>query len=181
VDNLYALELLAILGGSEDLQRMTSIAKAAELGPARYKLLGSYGHPALVEWLLAELANPDPATAVAAGAAFSKITGQDIDSKDRVPLRPGDGKEPDEFQAEFLEEVVLPSPAAARIHWDKVKPGLARATRLCKGIDVSRGATPDALAKLDMESRWELLLRSRFHGAWSGSPADLERFPQSHS
>jgi uncharacterized protein (TIGR02270 family) len=178
-DNMYALQLLAILGGPEDLQRMTAIAKTAELGPSRYHLLGSYGHPALVEWLLAELANPDPEVAVAAGAAFSKITGQDIDSKDRVPLRPKDGKEPDEFEAEFLEEVLLPHPAAARSHWEKARPQLARATRVCRGLDVSRGSTPEGLAKLDMESRWELFLRSRFHRAWTGSPADLERFPQS--
>lgn len=177
-DNLYALELLAILGGPEDLQRMTSIAKTKELGPGRFKVLGCFGHPALVELLLAELANPDPEIAAAAGAAFTKVTGQDIDSKDRAKVPPKDGEKPDDFEAEFLEEVTVPSPELARTHWEKVKPRFAKATRVCKGFDMSRGATPEALAKLDMESRWEFFLRSKFTGAWSGSPVSLERFPQ---
>jgi uncharacterized protein (TIGR02270 family) len=173
-DNLHALELLAILGGPEDVQRMTSIARVKELGPDRFKVLGCFGHPALVDLLLAELANPDPETAAAAGAAFTKITGQDIDSKDRAKVAPEGGEEPDEF----LEELTLPSQDLARSHWNKVKPLLAKATRVCKGFDLSRGATPEVLGRLDMESRWELFLRSKYTGAWSGSPVTLERFPQ---
>jgi uncharacterized protein (TIGR02270 family) len=177
-DNLYALELLAILGGPEDLQRLTAIAKAKELGPARFKLLGSFGHPRLMEWLIGELTNPDPEIGAAAGAAFTKITGQNIDSKEPTTLPPKNGEQPDEFEAEFLDEITLPDPNLARTAWDKMKPGFARATRVCRGFDVSGGATPDALAKLDMASRWEFFLRSRFTRAWSGSPVDLERFPQ---
>jgi uncharacterized protein (TIGR02270 family) len=180
-ENLYGLELLAVLGTPEDVQRMIAIAKVKDLGPARLKLVGSFGHPVLMELLLAELANPDPEVATAAGAAFSKITGQDIDSKDRTTLPPKDGKEPDEFEAEFLDEVTLPDPTLARTQWEKVKPRLSRATRLCRGFDLSRGASADIMTKLDMESRWECFLRSRFTRAWSGSPADLERFPQAGS
>jgi hypothetical protein len=177
-ENLYALELLAILGGPEDLQRMTSIAKTKELGPPRFRILGCFGHPALLEFLLAELANSDPTIAAAAAAAFSKITGQDIDSKDRAQVPPENGEKPDDFEAEFLDEVTLPSPVLARSHWEKVKSGFAKASRVCRGFDISRGAAPDVLAKLDMESRWEFFLRSKFTRASSGSPATLERFPQ---
>jgi uncharacterized protein (TIGR02270 family) len=180
-DNLYALELLAILGGPEDVQRMTSITKNSELGLSRFKLVGSFGHPMLVELLLAELANPDPEVAAAAAAAFSKITGLDIDSKDQATLPPKNGKEPDEFEAEFLDEITLPDPALARAQWGKLKPPVTRATRVCRGFDLSRGAPPESVAKLDMESRWEFFLRSRFTRAWSGSPADLERFPQAQT
>ena len=180
-ENLYALELLAVLGTPEDVQRVIAIAKVKDLGPARLKLVGGFGHPVLMELLLAELTNPDPEVATAAGAAFSKITGQDIDSKDRTTLPPKNGKEPDEFEAEFLGEVTLPDPTLARTQWEKVKPRFSRATRVCRGFDLSRGASADIVAKLDMESRWEFFLRSRFTRAWSGSPADLERFPQPRS
>jgi uncharacterized protein (TIGR02270 family) len=179
-ENLYALELLATLGGPEDVQRMTSIAKAKELGAARFRLLGCFGHPRLMEVLLAELANPDPEVAAAAGAAFTKMTGQDIDSKERAQLLPDNSEKPDDFEAEFLDEVTLPSPELARTHWQKAMPGFAKATRVCRGFDLSRGTPPEVLAKLDMESRWECFLRSRFTRASSASPATLERFPQTH-
>ena len=177
-ENTGALELLGILGSAEDRIGMTAIAKAKDLGPARFRILGCYGHPVFVELLLAEMADPDPATACAAGAAFTKMTGQDIDSKNRTKLPPEDGHEPDEFEVEFLEEVRLPDPEIARAHWEKVKPRLARATRICRGYDMGQGLSPEALASFDMESRWEHFLRSKFLGRWSGSPASLERFPQ---
>jgi uncharacterized protein (TIGR02270 family) len=180
-ENLYALELLAVLGTPDDVQRMIAIAKVKDLGPARFKLVGAFGHPGLIELLLAELTNPDPEVAVAAGAAFSRMTGQDLDSKERTKLPPATGEQPDEFEAEYVVEITLPNPEMARTHWDKVKPQFVRTTRLCKGMDISRGAPPEALAKLDMESRWELFLRSKFNRTWTGAPADLERFPQSQS
>ena len=178
-DDLYALELLAILGGPEDLERMTAIAKATDLGPARFRLLGCFGHPRLVDGLLADLADPDPEIASAAGAAFSKISGQNIDSNTRAQMPPDNDKEQDEFEAEFVDEVTLPSPQLASSHWENVKPRFAKATRVCRGFDLSRGAAPDVVAKLDMESRWEFFLRSKFTRASSDSPATLERFPQS--
>ncbi|HEX5576515.1 MAG TPA: hypothetical protein VFX42_11615, partial [Gemmatimonadales bacterium] len=181
LDNLYALELLAILGETEDVQRVIALAKVKELGPARFKLVGAFGHPALIELVLAELTNSDPEAAVAAAAAFTKMTGLDIESKERTALPPKSGEQSDEFEAEFAEEVTLPNPELARAHWDKVKPQFVRTTRLCRGMDISRGAPPEALAKLDMESRWELFLRSKFNRTWAGAPADLERFPQPQS
>jgi len=181
LDDLHALELLAILGTTDDLQRVIAIAKLKELGPARFKLVGTFGHPGLMELLIAELSNPDPEIAAAAGAAFSKMTGQEIDSKDRATLPPPDGGQADDFEQEFLDEVTLPDPKLARAHWDKVKSRFTRATRLCRGFDFSRGASPETVTMVDMESRWELFLRSRFNRTWNGSPADLERFPQPHS
>jgi hypothetical protein len=109
------------------------------------------------------------------------MTGHDIDSKDRATLPPANGEQADEFEEEFLDEVTLPDPKLARAHWDKVKPRFTQATKLCRGFDFSRGASPETVAQVDMESRWELFLRSKFSRAWTGSPADLERFPQPQS
>lgn len=178
LDDLDPLWLLAVLGGPEDLGRMAAIAGARELGPARFRLVGAYGHPALVDQLLEALADPDPATAYVAGVAFSKITGYDIESDTRTALPPADGSEPDEFEAEFLDEVMLPDPERAHAHWYSVKNDLAGAPRLCRGFDLRSGLDRDQLSSLDMESRWEVLLRSRYCGAWHGSPLSLEVFPQ---
>jgi uncharacterized protein (TIGR02270 family) len=177
-DDLNPLWLLAVLGGPDDLGRMAAIARARELGSARFRLVGAYGHPALVDDLLEALADPDPATCYVAGVAYSKITGYDIESDSRATLPPADGSEPDEFEAEFLDEVMLPDPERAHAHWDSVKNDLGGVPRLCRGFDLRSGLDRDQLASLDMESRWEVLLRSRYCGAWHGSPLSLEVFPQ---
>lgn len=176
-DQADALELLAILGGLEDLPGFTAIGRQATLGPSRFRLIGCFGHPALMELVMVGIRDPDPATAVAAGAAFTKMTGAEIESS-TVATLPSDGSPPlDEFEMEFLGEVRLPSPALAQRHWDKVKGHLAQASRICRGVDVGGRLDPESFALLDMESRWEACLRARFHGAWSGSPVRLERFP----
>ncbi len=175
-DHAYALELLAILGGPEDLPRFAAIGRQAKLGPARFRLLGCFGHPAVMEQVMAGIRDPDPATAVAAGAAFTKLTGAEIESSTTATLPSDSSSPPDEFEMEFLDEVKLPNPALAQRHWDKVKERLAQASRICRGVDVGGSLDPAAFAALDMESRWEACLRARFHGVWSGSPLALERF-----
>jgi uncharacterized protein (TIGR02270 family) len=173
-----ALLLLAILGRPDELSRILGVGRATSLGPVRCRILGAYGHPAVVETLLKEMTATDPRTAVAAGAAFTRITGGEIASGQRVALPPEDGSEPDGFTMEFLDEAPLPSPDAAHAHWQKVKDSFARGTRWCRGFDLSQGAPDEVLAKLDLESRWEACLRGQFDGTRRGSPSELEAFPQ---
>lgn len=177
-ENWDAVVLLAILGKSDELQRILSIGKRADLGPKRFQILGAYGHPESVEELIRGMESSDLRSAVAAGAAFTKLTGCDIESDKRVQLAPEDGHEPDEFEKEFLDEAKLPDVQKARAHWAKVKPQLSRFTRVCRGFDLSQGAKPEILDQLDMESRWETCLRGKFEGTWQGGPFDLEKFPQ---
>jgi uncharacterized protein (TIGR02270 family) len=177
-ENLDQIRLLAILGAPQDLPLMVHIGREADLGPARFRLIGSYGHPLLVDLLLSELGNPDPTSASAAAAAFTKITGEVVDSGDRVKTSAPGSLEVDEFEAEFQEEVILPNQELARRRWAELKPRLSQASRLTRGFDVSHVVAPEVLAQLEMESRWEACLRGRFEGSWTGSPADLEAFPQ---
>jgi uncharacterized protein (TIGR02270 family) len=179
-DHLDALRFLAILGGPDDLQRMASIGMADALGASRFDLVASYGHPALVDLLLVEMsrAEKDPEAGAAAGAAFARVTGKNVESDHRAKVPPGGGPPPDDFDAEFQEEVTLPDYPAAYRHWQEVKPRLGQAGRLAKGFDVAGGLTAETFAALDMQSRWEACLRGRFQGVWPGSPLDLERYPQ---
>ncbi len=170
--------VLAILGESSDLERILAAGKATQFGPQRFQALGAFGHPGVVDTLLEGIESEDPLTAVAAGAAFTKITGADVESNKRVQIRPENGSEPDEFEQEFLEEVVLPSPQAAQTHWKKVKEEFSKGTRWCRGFDLGLGATDEILTQLDLESRWEACLRGKFRGTWQGSLIDLEAFPQ---
>lgn len=174
-ENWDAFLLLAILGKPEDVQRVQSLGRFAGLGPKRFQVLGAYGHPDVIEELIRGMEGPDLRSAVAAGAAFSKITGCDVESDKRVQLPPEDGHEPDEFEKEFLDEAKLPDGQRARAHWQAAKERFAKGTRWCRGFDLSQGAKPEILDQLDMESRREACLRGRFEGYWGGSPMDLER------
>jgi hypothetical protein len=172
--NWDAMLLLAILGRPEDLERILAIGAAAALGPRRFRALGAFGHPRVVDALLAAMLGSDPECAAAAGAAFTKITGADVRSGKRAEV-PAAGES--EFDKEFRETVALPDPERARKHWQSVGAGLASASRVCRGFVMAGGVDRAVLDRLDMESRWEALFRARFEGAWNGRAADVERFP----
>ncbi len=177
-ENEDALMLLAILGKPDDLPSIQALARSTAFGPNRFQILGAFGHPNVVEGLINEMGNSNLRSAVAAGAAFTKITGYNVDSDKRVQLPPEDGHEPDEFEKEFLDEAKFPDAQRALAHWQKIKDRFAKGTRWCRGFDLSQGAKPEILDQLDMESRWQACLRGKFEGTWQGNPMDLERFPQ---
>jgi HEAT repeat protein len=180
-ENLDALELLAILGEERDLPVMEGVAAARELGAVRYRVLGAFGHPALVEAILEGLEDPDPVVAGAAAAAFTKLTGQDIGSERYVSAEPRPGAASEEAggaEPVWQAPVRLPDPARARAHWREAGGRFAGSARICRGFDLARGLGVEEFAALDMESRWEVCLRARFAGVWSGTALSLEVFPQ---
>ncbi|HEU4457341.1 MAG TPA: hypothetical protein VFR81_30005 [Longimicrobium sp.] len=177
-ERMGVLRLLAVLGTPEDASRLYALACAPELGPERFRLAGAFGDPRFMPLILKALADPDPATAVAAGAAFVRLTGVEVRTGERATLPPEGGGEPDDFEAEFLERVTLPDPARARREWETLRPRLERAPRICRGMDVALPPDAEAAARLDMESRRDLLLRRRFHDGWKGTLLALEAFPQ---
>jgi uncharacterized protein (TIGR02270 family) len=177
-DSENELELLSILGESEDLDLLLSVADKTELGPERLRWLGMFGHPEIVAALLKFMKSDDLRTSIAAGAAFSKVTGLNLASGKKVQLQPEDGHDPDGFEIEFLEEVPLPDSDLANRYWQKNKPYYLRGTRWCRGLNLSSRLGRQIPATLDMESRREACLRARFEGDAKGRPADLEVFPQ---
>ena len=173
-----ALRLLAALGGPAELALVDRIGAAAELGPERFDVVATFGSPALIERLMIALEDPDPKTAAAAGAAFERMTGVDVASNETATARPPEGAEVDEFDAEFLEEVVLPDPRVAREAWSRLGASWSAAGRLCRGVDVSGSPEGPILPGLDMASRRDLYLRARLSGTWTGTAVQLEVFPQ---
>jgi uncharacterized protein (TIGR02270 family) len=168
------LYLLGVLGQPDDQPTIRQLAGMAELGPARFRIVGAYGDPSLMDIVLHTLSDPDPLVAAAAGEAFAKLTGETVESDTRVPA-PVD-EEMDEFEAEFLDEVTLPDAKRAHEHWQRVHAGLQRAQRICRGQVLDHGLDQAAFDRLDMESRWELYLRGKFYGSWDGTPLQLEAF-----
>jgi hypothetical protein len=155
-DNWDGIRLLAILGKPSDLPRILAIGKLAALGPARFQVLATFGHPEVVEPLLKSMRGPDPEDAIAAGTAFTKITRVELDS-------------------------VPPEPSAverAWEHWKRVRGRFSSGSRWRRGIDVSQPLSAEVLEQIDLESRWEACLRGNYEGTWNGTLMDLEEFPQ---
>jgi uncharacterized protein (TIGR02270 family) len=175
-EQMDELTLLAILGTPQDAPVLDAIARSNVLGAAGLQLLASLGHPGTIGAIVEAMQSPDPAIAAAAGAAFTRMTGIDVTSTATAKLPAESGQ--NEFEAEFQEEVALPDPALAARRWQELGPRLAGATRIACGFDLGREFTSETFQALDMASRWEVCLRARFHGVWSGSPLWLERYPQ---
>lgn len=177
-ESLEAAVIFAAVAPVEEYQLIGAFVATPAAGPDRFRVISSFAHPYFIDLLIQEMTNPDPAAAVAAGAAFFKMIGRDVESNTRVKVSP-DGKPPgDEFEAEFQDEVFLPDPELARKHWQELAPTLARSPRICRGMDVSQPLSRDQFAALDMESRWEYCLRMRLFSGWQGTPLVLERYPQ---
>jgi hypothetical protein len=138
-----AIHMAGILGTPEDLPRMLAVARAEHLGPRRFEVLASYGHPSVVEVLLEAIGGGDEATAAAASTAFTKITGIEID----------------------FSPAGRPNLDRARGSWETAKRAMAAGTRYCRGLDLSRPPNEETLAMLDEESRLECHLRAAFEHA----------------
>lgn len=176
-DGVHPIAMLAAVLPPQEYQAVSVLASMAAFGPERYRIAAAFGHPVIVEYLLEQMASADPAAAAGASAAFSKMLGVTVDSNRRATLAPSDGHEPDDFEAEFLEEVRLPDVQRAQRCWDERRATLVHATRIASGVDVSAGITRDTFGLLDMQSRREVCLRARLTAGWSGTPVVLEQFP----
>jgi 3-oxoacyl-[acyl-carrier-protein] synthase-1 len=174
-DEAAALELLAILGGSEDLPLVLTVGRTRDLGPLRYRILGMFGHPNVVDCLLEGIEDPDCRSSCAAGAAFSRVTGCTIDSGRHVEARPERGGDADEFEQHFLDDLVLPDPRLANDFWLAERSRFLTATRWARGLSIQDGASFGGVARLDLQARWESCLRGKWHRTWDGGLADLER------
>jgi hypothetical protein len=176
-EGVEPIAMLAAILPAQESQTVARLAATAAFGPARYRIVDAFGHPIMIDFLLHEMESPDPVTAAGAGAAFGKMLGFPVESGRRATVPPHNGEEPDEFEAEFLDEVNLPDVPKARQHWEKVRSQLAHAARVAHGLDVSAGITRETFGLLDMQSRRELCLRARLTLGWTGTPLILEQFP----
>jgi len=172
--------VLATVGKREDLARVERLAHDAALGPTavRLSLVGTLGSPSHIPWLIDQMSDPDAETAVAAGSAFTQMTGADVSSAAIAKLPPAEPTGDAAIDEEFAEEAPLPDPARARVVWSELGPALENADRICRGADVSQGASLNQLATFDLASRWDMAARNRFYGLHGPSLNDLLRFPK---
>lgn len=169
----FMLRLFAVLAAPQEWSIIQHFAADPALGPLRFELIATFGRPDGVELLIDAMGDDDPAASAAAGAAFRRMTGIDVDGP-RVVLPGGDDE--DDVDEEFRDEVALPDAKLARRGWDELKSSVAGAGRLCAGIDVDQPLTSQAVDGMDMRSRWEIALRAGFRGVPRAAAA-VQRMP----
>jgi hypothetical protein len=112
----------------------------------------------------------DPAIAEAAGQAFARITGIDVRGERRtLPV----ADDADDFAREFAPDVWLPDPRRARALWEQNQPRWRSGSRWCRSFDLTSGCSPEVLAQLDLESRWEVGARAAAAGQRIIEPAPV--------
>lgn len=178
--DLEVYRLLAVLGTPQDLPLFQALARSGRHGVERFSVLGSFGHPGLVELLLQAMESEDPRTAAKAAEAFRRMTRIDVDTPCRVEVAceapegvDGDG------DGDVTESVRLPDAALARAGWERLRRELSGAARLCWGAAAALAGPPEHRPELPLDAKWERTLRSRFTSGRGAGPASLERLSPS--
>lgn len=135
---------------------------AARPPAERCALLARAGHADGIETLLALMEDADPQAAAAAGTAFTRLTGLDVDgSRHTLPV----SADADDFEREFANDVWLPDAARARQAWERHGERWRAGRRWCRGHEVSATLSSAAQATIDLAARWDFGMRAALAGA----------------
>ena len=167
---LPALHWLAVLGGPEDVPLLQKAALDMSDGAARCALLARFGHPSALNALLLWMSDSDPALAVAAGEAFTRITGAEIRGERKaLPVE----KDADEFTREMAHEVWFPDVPKARTLMERHGAEWAAGTRWCNGVRLDGEVSREQLSQLDLEARWDVAARAALAGRPVSAPPPI--------
>ncbi len=156
-----ALHWLAVLGGREDVPLIQRQALAIDDVEQRCALLARFGHPSALNALVRWMDDSQPRLAVAAGEAFTRITGVDIRGE-RRELPPDEAD--DEFAREMAPLVWMPDAAKARASMNQHGGDWASGSRWCQGLRVDGELPADLLQQFDLEARWDAGARAAMAG-----------------
>jgi uncharacterized protein (TIGR02270 family) len=161
------LQWMAATAGPEALSFLQAINAPGRRTPATLRLAGRNGNPQMLESILDSMSSEDPALAVAAGDAFTRITGLAVEGR-REPLPVT--KEADEFEREFAPEAWLPDAKEGRRLWGVHRDAWYAGSRWCRGCEVSDRLRVDARQRIDLEALWDFGARAAMLGQRAFSP-----------
>lgn len=165
-----AVHWLAVLGSDEDAPLLHKAALAVDDPALRCALLARFGHPTSIHALLRWMDADDVVLVVAAGEAFTRITGMDIrGQRTTIPVPEG----ADEFAIEMAPIVWLPDAAKAKALIERHDSAWAARHRWCAGVPIDGELDRGALATMDFEARWDTAARVALHGRRLSSPAPI--------
>jgi hypothetical protein len=161
---------LAATGGTDAAAAVGAALAALPPGPERCQLAARYGHPSLFAALLGWMESDDPLQAAAAGAAFTRMTGVEVEGR-RVQTQGDDAA--DEFAREFAPEVFLPDLAKARAVLAGDAARWQAGGRWCRGHDLATSLSSQAQRAVDMQARWDFGMRAAIAGSRIFGPPAL--------
>jgi uncharacterized protein (TIGR02270 family) len=171
-----ALHVLAAVATGGDVDRVLDALHSLRT-KHRLRVTSVLGHPSSIPGLIDLLTDDNARTAVAAGAALTRITGWDVDSERKVSVPPEGAPPGDEIAAAFDEVLVLPDVARAEELWKADRKRFEAGTRWSRGVEVATMPERD-IRCVDLESLKACCLRGRVFGGPTWKPARLEAFPQ---
>jgi len=116
------------------------------------------------------MGSEDLPAAHAAGAAFVRMTGIELEGKRRTAAVAPDA---DAFTREFAAELWVPNAKAARKMWASNAQAWSAGTRWCRGCEVSTRLGKDARQLIDLQALWDFGARSALAGQRPFGPPPL--------
>jgi hypothetical protein len=169
--SLAELRMLAVLGTLEDRLLIAAASENKILGATRYSIQATCGYPDAITGYIKGMADTDAVTAIAAGEAFTRVTGCAL-KKSVFWLK----KQKEEaVDVNTQEEQVMPSSEDAARQWNDIKGRFVADRRYSGGIDITE--KPTDWSEVDMQSRWEYHMRNAYYGKPHLTPVELELFP----
>lgn len=166
-----AVHWLCVLGTADDAQLIGKTVMAWPEAGARCAALARFGHPAVLPTLVRWMEDADPVQAHAAGEAFSRITGADVQGERRtLPV----AAQADDFEREMAPSVWIPDPAKAKRALERDGTAWNSGTRWCRGRQTDAASIDaDTLAALDLQARWEAAARAALGGRRLSTPPPI--------
>lgn len=134
---------------------------AAQPGVTRCALIARGGHPSGIETLVGMMSDPDPHTAAAAGTAFTRMTGLDVEGRRQAEPVSADA---DDFEREFADALWLPDSTRAQQLWHHHAGRWGSGLRWCRGHEISATLSSGAQATIDLAARWDFGMRAALTG-----------------
>ncbi|MDO9600222.1 MAG: hypothetical protein Q7J47_21085 [Azoarcus sp.] len=158
--DVVGLEWWAATGDTTPITPWTSLL-ATQPGSMRCALIARGGHPSGIETLVDMMSDPDPHTAAAAGTAFTRMTGLDVEGRRQAAPVSADA---DDFEREFAGELWLPDGARAQQLWHHHAGRWGSGLRWCRGHEISTTLSSGAQATIDLAARWDFGMRAALAG-----------------
>lgn len=130
--------------------------------PKRCELLGRSGQVTSFERLLALMDSADAVVSAAAGEAWTRLNGLDVEGRRTTHPVADDASE---VEREFAADLTLPDVTRARQQWVEHRDRWLQGSHWCRGHDIGNALSSAAQRSIDLQARWDFGARAALAGS----------------